>query len=123
MPCESSYLEASGYEIAISRVVCLLEELEGKPIDENHWNGYHPEVYSNYACDKQTGDALVKELCDKLQNTDVSKYSLEMQIWWRDHKKADKNRLEREMQEQKTKAEKDAALGKLTHYERKLLGL
>lgn len=120
MPCNSDYMNASGKEIALSRVACLLDELNGKQeIDRSHWEGYHPRVYSQ----RVDGDALVAELCDRLQKEDVSKRSLEMQIWWRDHQKADKERLEREMQQQKTESEKSAALEKLTPYERKLLGV
>ena len=119
MPCNSDYLAAGPSEIAFSQIACLIDELNGKPINEDYWGGYHPRVYSK----SYDGDALIKELCDRLQNTDVTKYSLEMQIWWRGHQKADKDRLEREMQKQKTEAEKSAALAKLTDYERKLLGI
>jgi hypothetical protein len=62
-------------------------------------------------------------LCEFCQSNDVSKCSLELQIWWRDHQKADKDRLEREQEAIKTRKEKNAALEKLTDYERKLLGL
>lgn len=111
MPCNSDYMNATGKEVALSQVACLLDELNGKAeIDQAHWSGYHPRVYSKSI----DGDALVAELCSKLQTEDVSKRSLEMQIWWRDHQKADKERLEREMQQQKTEAEKAAALEKLT---------
>jgi hypothetical protein len=114
-------MNANGREKALSQVVCLLDELGGKPeIDSRHWQGYHPNVYNN---SNVCGDALVAELCEKLQGEDVTKRSLEMQIWWRDHQKADKQRLEREMQQQKTEAEKAVALEKLTPYERKLLGV
>jgi hypothetical protein len=120
MPCNSDYMEASGKEIALSQVACLLDELNGKQeIDSSHWYGYHPKVYNQHT----NGDALVYELCDRLQKEDISKRSLEMQIWWRDHQKEDKDRLERELREQKTEAEKAAALEKLTPYERKLLGV
>lgn len=120
MPCNSDYMEASGYEVAISQVACLLDELDGKgPINPSHWRGYHPSVYNRHA----DGDALVAKLCAKLRGKDVSKYSLEMQIWWRDHKRADKERMERELREAEAKKQKKAALEKLTPYERKLLGL
>jgi len=65
----------------------------------------------------------VAELCQKLQNVDISEYSLEMQMWWRDHQKADKARIERELKEARTRAAKAAALAKLTEYEKALLGL
>ena len=46
-----------------------------------------------------------------------------MQMWWRDHQKADKARIERELKEARTRAAKAAALAKLTEYEKALLGL
>jgi hypothetical protein len=119
MPCSSNYMEASGKEIALSKVACLLDELAGKPINPTHWRGFHPAVY-NQTLD---GDDLVAELCRRLQDEDVTKHSLEMQMWWRDHQAADKARLEHEMARKKTDAEKDTAIAKLTEYERKLLGL
>jgi hypothetical protein len=121
MPCNSEYMAADGKEIAISQVACLLDELDGEPINSMHWSGYHPRVYNRYS--ESLADALVAELCGKLQKLDVAQYSLEMQIWWRDHQKADKERLEREIQEQKEGKDRDTALAKLSPYERKLLGL
>ena len=46
MPCKSDYMEANPREIALSKVYCLIEELGGKAIDKNHWDGYHPRAYS-----------------------------------------------------------------------------
>jgi hypothetical protein len=118
MPCVSDHMEATDSEVGLSRVACLLDELDGKPgIDKSRWNGYHPRVY-NHGVD---ADALVNELCSKLQTLDVSKCSLEMQIWWRDHQKSDKERIEAEIKAKKTEEEKQAALAKLTPYERELL--
>lgn len=119
MPCNSDYMKATGKEVALSQVVCLLDELDGKPIDRSHWRGYHPAVYNR----AENGDALVAELCRRLQTVDVTKQSLEMQMWWRDHQAADKARLEHEMARQKSEADKAAALLKLTDYERRLLGV
>jgi len=112
-------MEASGKEIELSRVACLLDEVDdGKPIDPSHWLGYHPKVYNR----SHNGDALVAELCEKLQGKDVANYSLELQIWWRDHQKADKERLEWEIKEKDAAARKEA-LAKLTDYEKGLLGI
>lgn len=121
MPCNSDYMEPVSYEIELSRVACLLDELDGKKtINKSHWEGYHPKVYNNQRLD---GDKLVALLCKRLQNINVSKQSLEMQIWWRDHQLADKKRLEKELKAKKNQADKEKALKKLTPYERKLLGL
>lgn len=119
MPCDCSHLEASNFESEMSKVACLLDEFDGKPIDKTHWNGYHPAVY-NKTID---GDTMIAELCSRLQAVDVKEYSLEMQMWWRDHQQRDKAKLEYELNRKKTEEEKKAALEKLTEYERKLLGL
>jgi hypothetical protein len=122
MPCNSDYLAANGIEKEMSKVACLLDELVGKPIDEGYWKGYHPDVYNSHLS-KEEQDEMVKELCYKLQKVNVSDYSLEMQIWWRDHKKADKQRIEAELKSIKQEKERQAALEKLTDYERNILGL
>lgn len=119
MPCNSNYMEATGKEVALSQVACLLDELDGNPINRSHWQGYHPVVYNQTA----NADGLVSELCRRLQSVDVTKQSLEMQIWWRDHQAADKARLEHEMARKQADAVKQAALSKLTKYERELLGV
>lgn len=120
MPCNSDYMNATGKEIQLSRVACLLDELAGKKeIDRSHWAGYHPRVYNGHA----DGDALVLELCSKLQDVDVRKYSLEMQMWWRDHQAADKDRLEKSLAKAKEMRDREAAIQKLTPYERKILGI
>lgn len=94
MPCNSDYLSASEYEIELSRVACLLDEIAGKKkLDRSHWRGYHPRVYNKPFSrgDRGEGDVMVAELCAFLRSApDITIYSLEMQIWWRDHKKADK---------------------------------
>lgn len=89
MPCVSDHMEANERERKLSQVACLLDELDGKKkIDKSHWAGYHPKVY----CKQVDADSLVRSLCDRLKKEDVSKRSLEMQIWWRDHQKSDKRR-------------------------------
>ena len=121
MPCESGYLAANEYEIRMSQAACLLDELDGKPISQGHWAGYHPRVYCRASIIE--GDKIVQELCDRLQKLDVTKHSLEMQIWWRDHQKADKERLEREVQKAVELKARQEAIAKLTPYERGLLGI
>lgn len=121
MPCNSDHMAANGYEQELSRVACLLDELAGTKCDRSWWYGYHPRVYCK--ADRGMGDQMVRELCDALQNRDVTQHSLEMQIWWRDHQAADKARCERELAQATTDAEREAALAKLTPHERKVLGL
>jgi hypothetical protein len=104
----------------MSKVACLLDELDGKKrINPDHWRGYHPRVYNR----RPDADAMTAELCSRLQSVDVSACSLEMQMWWRDHKEADKAKAKATMAKAKTTAQRQAALAKLTPHERKLLGL
>lgn len=121
MPCNSDYLEATWEERKFSQIACMIEELrDGKPIDSHHWSGYHPSVYSN---SKTHRDALVSELCSLCQKANITKCSLEVQIWWRDHQIADNKRIQSEIESEKTEQAKKAALAKLTDYERGLLGI
>lgn len=121
MPCNSDHMTATTYERDLSRVACLLDELDGKPLNRSHWAGYHPTVYGRAT--KSIGDQMVSTLCAALQTRDVTRCSLEMQLWWRDHQEADKARVEREIAQTKTEADRTAALEKLTPHERKILGL
>lgn len=91
MPCKSDYMSATPIEVALSRVFCLLGELEGRSFSPSDWAGYHLHAYG---CSSRTKlDDMTRALCAKLQSVDVTKYSLEMQMWWRDHQAADKARL------------------------------
>ena len=119
MPCDSSYLEPHSSERELSKVACLLDELDGKEIDTHHWRGYHPRVYSQ----RVDGDKMVAKLCKRLQSVNVKDYSLEMQIWWRDHQAADKARVKEALAAAKDAKAKQAAIAKLTPHERKLLGI
>lgn len=122
MPCNSDGFDPSRQTIELSRVACLLDELDGKPLDRDHWRGYHPAVY-NMCIQKPAADAMVAELCSRLQNVDVKQYSLELQMWWRDHQAADQKRLQHEMARKKTDEDRAFAIAKLTPYERELLGI
>lgn len=119
MPCNSDYMNPTNTEIEASRIMCLLDEISGVPFNDKEWEGYHDEAYGKSI----NLDKLVSTLCEKIQNINVKKYSLELQLWARNHKDADKKRLKRELEEMKTANETEAALAKLTPYERKLLRL
>lgn len=119
MGCDSSYMQPNGKEQAISQVACFLDELQGVRWSKSYFNGMHPRIYGR----SFEADALVSELCAKLQKVDVTEYSLEMQMWWRDHKEADRLRVVRELQEMKEGADRRAAVEKLSDYELRLLGL
>lgn len=95
MPCDSSYMGASSGERYLSQVYQLLDELEGKQINKNDWNGYDERAYSKFS--REHLDKKVMELCSKLQGINVKDYSLEMQLWWREHSNADRERLRKEL--------------------------
>jgi len=120
MPCNCDYMNPTERERELSKVACLLDELNGKKFDKSHWEGQHPSVWGQ----RYDGDELVSELCSRLQSVSehMTEYSLEMQIWWRDHQVADKERLKKELAAKKDKKTKQAALAKLTQHERRLLG-
>lgn len=121
MPCKSDYMEPNHKEKYLSQVACLLDELNGKKIKAASWmKGYHPKIYNQFVKPKDA-DNLVSELCERLQKVDITKYSLEMQIWWRDHQAADKKRIENQLKKETENKIKAKIIEKLTPYERKLL--
>lgn len=122
MPCNTDYMNPNSWEKELSKVACLLDELAGRKWDYADWTGNHPRVY-NKAISKAEADKMVAELCSRLQYMDVTQCSLEMQMWWRDHQKADKERAEKELKEAMEDFEREEALAKLTDYEKGLLGL
>ena len=122
MPCNSDHMRADSYERELSQVACFLDELRGKKWTQSELEGYHPGVYCRNI-DRATGDAMVRKLCETLQSRDVSTCSLELQMWWRDHKRADAERVQREIDDAKTQKARAAAIAKLTPHERKLLNL
>jgi len=122
MPCRSDYMEAHQIEKDLSVVYGLLDELETGKLPSNFGDGYDGRVYNKGLSQKHL-NKKTRELCSKLKSTDVTKFSLELQIWWRDHQKVDKKRLQKEMSGKKDKEAREIALAKLSDYERKLLGL
>lgn len=122
MPCNSDHMNPMGREIELSRVACLLDEIDGIPIDANRWRGYHPLIYGK-SISKDKADRLVSTLCRTLQGADVTRYSLEMQIWWRDHQAADRERERREKEEAQSELDRRIAISKLTPRQRRALGI
>lgn len=104
----------------MSKVACLLDELDGLSFDQAGWNGYHRGIYKK---DSTKDNDLVKELCERLQTIDVKEYSLEMQIRWRDHQIAGAKQVQFGIARIRDTEAREAALQKLTAYERKLLGV
>lgn len=122
MPCNSDYLSSSEMEKNLSVVYGLLDELNTGKLPSNFGDGYDKRVYNKHL-GKDHLDKKVSELCGKLKHIDVTKFSLEMQMWWREHQKADKDRIRKEMARIKDEKDKQIALSKLTDREKKLLDL
>lgn len=110
MPCRCDYPELSAREIEARKVLGFLKEV-----------GVAPEPFSEYMI--KTLDANTAKLCDFCSREDVTRYSLELQIWWRDHREADRKRREEALREAEEASERRAALAKLSKRERKLLGI
>ena len=111
MGCRSDYLAPTAREIESSRLIKLLKECG---------------LYGNdapYYGETDKVDAHTKSLCEFCQVNDVSNYSLELQLWWRDHKIADEKRLKLDASLVKVKKDRDELISKLSEYERNLLGL
>lgn len=122
MPCNSDYMKANEFEKNLSKVYGLLDELETGKLPDNFGDGYDKRVY-NKGLKESTLNKKVKELCSKLQKVDVTKYSLEMQMWWRDHQKADKERIAARIKKTKDTKARNKIMAKLSPYEKFLLGL
>ena len=92
MPCNCDHLEASKLERELSRVLLLLQELDtGVPVDpkSSDWQGYLNGVYNSVNL-RRRADEATAALCSRLKGTDVTRHSLELQMWWRDHQAADR---------------------------------
>ncbi len=137
MPCDSSHMEPNAGEINRSKVLALLQELRTGKLPKYYGNGMYSEVYCQSTAPL---DAEVRQLCEKLKTQDaetpgkIKHRSLEMQMWWRDHQRADEKRKKEETREANEKEQKAAkkiqsdtdrekALKKLTPHERKILGI
>lgn len=130
MPCVSDYQEPTAAEIEHSKVLALLQELKTGKLPKYYGDGSYKEVYNktNTIGDETERplDIKTRELCAALKTKtaeDIKGYSLEMQLWWREHQKADKKRAARSKALTKEHAIRTKALGKLSPEERKALGV
>ena len=122
MGCNSDHMNPNSLEIEISKVAAFLDELETGDLNRNHLGGYHPDVYGK-GPSKDMADEYVRHLCGELKRRKVTRYSLEMQMGWRDHQAADREREAKETKAVSKAALRRAAMAKLTPEERKALGL
>ena len=121
MPCNSAYMNATSTEVTASRLTCLIGELNGHPWTADEWRGYHVATYGKAT--SSVCDALAAQLCFALTTADVTQYSLEMQIWWRDHQAADAARAQQEAVQNDRESVRSVVLAKLTPEERRALGV
>ena len=94
MPCNSDYMDPNYHEKNHSLVRCGLDELSGKVVKPEWREGYHPSIYNKHTS-KEELDIDTAQLCafmKKLGKRKLSSLSLELQMWWRDHQLADKER-------------------------------
>jgi hypothetical protein len=122
MPCQSEYINPSALEVLASKAYCCLDELDGLEVSPSDWLGYHPRAYGCNPRIDQVDNATALA-CARISDKDPTQYSLELQIWWRDHQRADRNRRKAEELKATLVAEKQAVLSKLTAREREILGL
>ena len=120
MPCNSDHMNANRLEIQCAELFRLRDELTGGPAYTR--NDYDDRAYGR-ANLIEVRDELTRELCAKLKDCGVSQYSLELQMWWRDHQRADLKRKETEARTALDKKLARSGLAKLTNAERKALGL
>ena len=106
MPCDSSYMEPNRSEQNSITVRTLLKEVGFK---------IHVGPYGQVA----TLDRDVRAHCQwcKANKSHIRKCSLELQIWWRDHQKADAAKAVESRRRAERSAARERALKKLTKEE------
>lgn len=116
MPCRSDYLAPTERERESGRVLEFLKELAGQPFNHDK-----PDIYGRV----DNLDADTARLCTLCQSMGrgITLFSLDVQLWWEKHQKADKIRMEQEKTAAEKAALREVALAKLTPEERKALGL
>lgn len=127
MPCNCDYMEPTTLEIVHSKIVALLNEITTGELSNypKELVSYNPLPNSYSREYKKTVDKDTERLCTILSsknNDEIKNYSLEMQIWWRDHQKADKEREIREKNERES-LEIENEIRQRVIEERKLRGL
>lgn len=107
MPCVSECLEPSDREKESVRVRTFLRLM-------GFWAAPAPSIYG----DVDNLDRDTAKLCDWCKTApDMSKQSLELQIWWRDHQLADAKREQAELKRTALKKLAEQARSKLTKSE------
>ena len=122
MPCNCDYMEPTNYEIEHAKVQAFLEELDTRVLPVCYKNPCLSKYYNRP--NKPQLDIDVSNLCSKLSaKNDINTYSLEMQMWWRDHQEADIIREGKETIEKQKNETRMRALNKLTIEDKAALGV
>jgi hypothetical protein len=129
MPCNCDHLEPTARERAFQKAAKLLLLVH----NYNNWKA--PIELRGHAQDVYCSIDYVEQLCTILQEMpDKAREKMlygdpknrprrELASWWEDHQEEDRKRVQRELDAAQKKKDKEAAVAKLTPYERKLLGL
>lgn len=123
MPCRSDYMEPTTLEHELSNVYQLLDEVKtGKKLTKDYGSGTDSRVY-NRGMNQKDLDAATAELCTAIKKSKwkPEHFSLELQMWWRDHQEADKRHKREDAKAKREAKLVKQALAKLTPKERKLL--
>jgi len=109
-------MEHTAREAESGQVLEFLKEISGEPFDHEN-----PSYYGNLA----TLDEDTARLCSWCQGNEdhMSSMSLELQLWWQRHKKADAKREAEERRLAEVERVAQEAIAKLTPAERRALGL
>lgn len=93
MGCRNDYMEPNAREIEASRVFACLDELDTGEMDRSHFGGNHPKAYGRNVSQDRL-NKMTASLCRKLEKlpNQTSSYSLELQMWWREHLEGEERR-------------------------------
>lgn len=81
---DQNYLNSTRKEKELSKIYGLLDELKTGKLPDNYGDGYDERVY-NRGHDENHFKRKEQQLIRELMTIDVTKYSLELQMWWRDY--------------------------------------
>jgi hypothetical protein len=86
-------MEPNAREIEASRVFACLDELDTGNMNRSHFGGNHPKAYGQNVS-QDTLNQFTASLCRKLEKLPgfISSYSLELQMWWREHVEGEERR-------------------------------
>lgn len=107
MPCVSE--PPSQSEITFEKLRSYMKETGvSEPASRKPWSQAHL-------------DSMTRLMCDFCKTHDVREYSLELQIWWRDHQEWDRKRREAKQRASERERLIASALSKLTKEEKESL--